>query len=1213
MKPTLALSALLLASGAPAHGQPPLGLEQAARTILEACGRAPADPAGARRALSDFLRADPASPLAELAASEWLDSREHDPDPRGGADELEGLLGIEGLHGLARLLLAEAAAGDAAAAGDLERWRALHPGRNDPARYLALGPLGDFADDQHGVAFPPEIEGIDLRRPLPGASGAVRWRPMTRPWNKADLEPWQGLKHGKGAWYVLFQLRSQESRPAWLLLKPRGSIEAWWNGARVADIHSPSEPIPARLIIPVALAAGWNRLVLKLTEAGATRPSVAFLDELGNPLAGLAEEQDLRLHPLPAGDAPAVEPFLDARALLEREEGPWAGLLLARHLQHLGYSSAGLERARGRGEADLERLPPLWRVLYALRLLESMHLPADYRRNRCRELLEAAAGAPGEAALLAKLQLGELLLEDDKGEDTVRMMQEMLADRPGFYPAERLLHAAYRRLGWEGEEARQTARLRALAPLCPEYPIRQAVRLSALGDLPAAYAALGEALRLDQGDLGLLARARRLAVSCGRLEEAEALLAREAALSPDSEGIQAEAARLAEFRGNARRALELLAELAARNPSDPSWLERAADLRLATGETEEAARLLRRALEADPSQIHLRRRLASLEGRDWGAELAAHRIDIEQALRGFQMRADFEESHSVLVVDHMVIQIFEDGSWINEIHQLRRINDQQGVDDFGNAQPQGDLVRLRAFLPDGTVSEPINVMGSYEIPGLAPGAFIEELYRDFGWDSRRQPWENANFVFSSGDEPFLWSRLIVHLPARRRGEFRWGGGLPAPAVEERGETSVWTFEVKQAGRIVREQNMPFDREVIPWVLYGEDRPLEEAGRELRERLLRRLRGSREIDLQTAQATAGAEGDEAKARAIYEFVQRHVPDRPGSADPTSILLKREGERWFLLAAMLRSAEIPAELGLAHPFSPGTDEDPMPVFQNTATLSDWFQIPLLRILPRNGGAFWVPAGAPRNLPFGTVPAALAGAPALLLRAGAPALERLPEVDLGTRALLEADGSILLGKGKEASGEFRLSFPGQAGWSLKESLLQATSDQRERFVRARLAPLFRGAVLRSFSLEGLDAPAEPLLVRIRLRFPNFLQREGGKPVVPIVLMPANLGELVERPTRTWPFVFRDYSVLRWKVVIDPGSAWRIDAAPASAMVLHPILSWQLCFRREGARLSIERDLALVPGRFSAGEYPRFISLCRSVDEAEGRKIILAPAGGD
>ncbi len=1205
-----AFSLPVLSRRAPCADTP---LETASRLILQAWVRAPLDPAAAQKALADWIRENPSSPLAETAARYLLRCRGVSTDPRLGSGEVLSLLKLQGLHGLAARRLSAAAARDAAARGDLEARKALLPSAEDPAHYLVLGPLGDFAEDLHHEPLPPDKEGIRLDAELQGPFGVVRWRTYTKPWYNRFVNPAARVNHDEGAWYSLLQVESDAARPAWIYFQPSGSCVVRVNGRKVLDLHSRETTMPRRVFIPVRLAQGWNRVLVKTTQADSHEFALSFVDASGNPLQGIREETGKVLHPLPAspgGAAPA--PFRDGLVLLSGEKGPWASLLAGILLAENGFSSRALARIREGRKAWKGKPDPAWSLLAAVRLLNARHLPSDYRRNRARTVLEGLQSDPGAAGVQARLYMANLLVSDDKGEEAVRTLKKVLQRYPRVLPAMNVLYQVYRNLSWKMEQEKTAAEIRKAAPNHPVFLLREASRLEDLGNDARAYEMVKKAWAADKGDTSILSRARRMAVSLGKLEEAAQWLLREKALEPMNPYILSRRADLALDMGKPEKALEAIRKLETLEPDEPSWFEEEGDILLEMGKKKEAIQAYRKSLSLDPSQHKLRRRTALLEGRDWTAELAAYRVDPKKVIQGFKMKPSYSESHSVLVVDHMVIKVHPDGSWIGEVHQIRRINDLQGVDDYGSITPQGEVVTLRSWAPDGTISEPIEVGGEYQIPDLKPGCFIEEVSLDDHSDSLRAPWDISSFAYSSVKEPFLWSRLIVILPEKRRGRFAWGGGLPGPKIEKKGSELIYTFQVKNRPRIVKEAFMPGDRETIPWSLYGEDRPTAESARTLRARLLPLYKPYVEIQEATEKVCKGKKGDLAKAKAIYDFVQAHVHDVRGSNNPVSILLKGEGRRWFLLAAMFHAAGIPMDLGFAHGSAPGTDRDPFPPFQNTETLSTWFQLPALLLEPRDGKPVWFFAGMPRHLPFGMVHPALAGSTAILLREGALSVRFLPQVDMDERAQILVEGTVTLEKRGSATGRFTLTFPGPLGWQLKDLLKKIPESRREMFVRAQLvAPLFRGAFLRDFTVSGLEPPEAVLRLGLTLHYSHYLLREAGRPAAPTGIHPARLAGLVRRPKRIWPFVFRNYSVQRWKVTLDPGKAWEIRDWPESRMKVFRFLFWNLAFTMKDGKLLVERNLVLEPGRIPPSLYPRLITVCRSIDEAEARKVVLAPKG--
>ena len=1186
-------------------------LEAASRLILRSWGEAPLDPGASQKALADWIRENPSSPLAEAAVRFLLRCRGVSPDPRLGADLVSSLLELEGLHGLAGRRLLSAAAADAAARGDLAKRRALLPSGKDPAHYLVLGPLGDFASDQHHSPLQPEKEGIRLDAAVQGVFGPVRWRSYTRPWYELYADPSARVPRDEGAWYALLQVESGNARSAWIYFRPTGSCVVRFNGRKVLDLHAPETVMPRRVFIPVRLEKGWNRVLVKTTETDSPRFALSFVDERGNPLEGLREEEGKVLHPLPGIESgPSPGPFLDGLASLSGEKGPWAALMAGILLSDQGFPSRALARIEEGRKSWKGKPEPLWSLLAAVRLLNARHLPSDYRRNRARTVFESLKDDPGAAGVQAGLFLANLLTADDKGEEAVRTLKGILAGHPRVFPARNILYQVYRSLSWRMEQEREGKALLEAAPKHPAFLLREASRLENLGNPAKAYELIRRACLADQGSASLLSRARRTALSLGRLGEAEQWLDKERALHPEDTSLLARAADLALDRGEPAKALDSIRTLERMEPGEPSWFEKEGDILLGMGKRAEALEAFKKSLALDPSQHDLRKRIALLEGRDWAARLASYRVDSRKVIQNFKMKPAFSESHSVLVVDHMVIQVHPDGSWIAEVHQIRRINDLQGVDDYGSISPQGEVVTLRSWAPDGTISEPISVGGEYQIPGLKPGCFIEEVSREDHAESLRAPWEISSFVYSSFDEPFLWSRLIVILPEKRRGGFAWGGGLPEPKIAKEGEEIVYTFQVKNRPRVIKESFMPGEKEVIPWSLYGEDRPTSESARTLRARLLPLYKPYEEIQKAVRKVCAGKKGDLAKAKAIYDFVQAHVHDVRGSSNPVSILLKGEGRRWFLLAAMFHAAGIPMELGFAHGAPPGADADPFPPFKNSETLSSWFQLPALLLEPRDGKPAWFFAGMPRYLPFGMVHSNLGGSTAILLREGALSVRFLPQVDMEKKAQFLAEGTIRLEPRGSATGRFTLTFPGPLGWQIKDLLKKIPESQRERFVRSQLvAPLFRGAFLRDFSASGLETPEALLRIHLTLHYGHFLLREGGRPAVPTGIFPARLAGLVRRPKRTWPFVFRSYSVQKWKITLDPGKAWVIRDWPESRMKIFRFLFWNLAFTMKDGKLQVERNLVLEPGRIPPSLYPRLITVCRSIDEAEARKVVLSP----
>ena len=110
---------------------------------------------------------------------------------------------------------------------------------------------------------------------------------------------------------------------------------------------------------------------------------------------------------------------------------------------------------------------------------------------------------------------------------------------------------------------------------------------------------------------------------------------------------------------------------------------------------------------------------------------------------------------STLVLDRTTARMLGDGSFVEEIHQVRRINDQTGVagHEQQEAAARADRVlRLRTLRADGSSAVPKRVAGSYSMPGLEPGVFVEALYQLDADGPSGGPVRGPEFYFQGADE-----------------------------------------------------------------------------------------------------------------------------------------------------------------------------------------------------------------------------------------------------------------------------------------------------------------------------------------------------------------------------------------------------------------------------------------------------------------------------
>jgi hypothetical protein len=156
-------------------------------------------------------------------------------------------------------------------AGFVAAWQVAGPFREGDGGYRQM----------HTVAFPPER-----------ADPAVAWRMLEvaghypdQP-QVIDLLPALGGEGCVG--YVRTWVHSDAARDARLEFGTDDGFKAWLNGKLVAEKNVAGAAVPGTDKADVALAAGWNAVMLKITQdTGPAGFCLRITDRAGKPLDGL--------------------------------------------------------------------------------------------------------------------------------------------------------------------------------------------------------------------------------------------------------------------------------------------------------------------------------------------------------------------------------------------------------------------------------------------------------------------------------------------------------------------------------------------------------------------------------------------------------------------------------------------------------------------------------------------------------------------------------------------------------------------------------------------------------------------------------------------------------------------------------------------------------------------------------------------------------------
>ncbi len=1087
--------------------------------------------------------------------------------------------------------------------------------------WAAIGPFGDAFPGNLSVPFAPE-QGLALGAAGIGLDGrTLQWQLVARRSfeSHADLSSLSDLSGG--VQYARAQVRSPRSGPAYLAVRaPRGLV-VWWNGEEVSRRDAEIDPPSLWTPIPVHLRSGWNQLLVKVDAAQGAWVSASLLDERQAPVLALEEEPAL----VERGMAPATEgaarpaPCLttDARlsAILAAAPADAPGVADVRALRGLGRRTSDLQSAAIadlRAAATAEAGRPDLQLALAETLLGARYLPDVEAKNRAREAIDRAlVAAPGFVPAL--LVRADLLARDDRMEDALAVLDEAGTANPLSYLVPRARAGIFRRLRWPAEQARalQEASSRAPAHLGLRLELARDARFE--GDSAREGAELDAAAALDATNRQISERRieRWFLTSQGALAIAEReRFARLWGLPEDRSQI----ASTLEVLGKGPEALAIRRTLCQQRPRDLEARLALARLERRLGHDDEAMASWAKALEIAPGDATVRTWFREVRGSLPEDDFfERHRVDARRAIADYVPSAQDTKAPDALVVDLQVERFLPDGSAEVEVTTVLRVNDPQGVERNGSARFEGEALELRVVHPDGTSDEPVLAGGDYAFSGLAPGDFI--VTRSRALRSAR-PGERplaGRFFFQSLERPYVLSRYVVALPrslGMRVEERNFEG--EREVIESDAEV-VHAFTVRGSERILPEGNAPDPIRFLPWVQVGAGVTHDQLNRFYRARIVRdmevteEIRGAAKEALASLRDGGGAQpggadpGDRAKAAALFAFTNDLLIERSGGSATGSLLLRR-GSALALFGALLQAEGIPFDLAVARRIPAGGDDEPHPAFLDLGR----YHVPLLRVVPREGGdPLWVDLSF-RLQPLGALASAFSGAEALVTGAGGATVEHLPALPDEEWSQGEIVSEIRLTGGKAASARIELTLRNAAAWVNREQLRNVTEDERRAF-GARIAnALLQGIELESFSLPTLDDPAAPLVLRIEGTVRNFLRDGATGLEAPALLQPRPLARaFAGRSKRRLPLRFREPQYARETVTLLSSGAARFGELPPPVEREEPYASYSLRVVRDGGAITIDRVLRIEPCELAADRFSEFLAFCRVVEETDQAKI--------
>ncbi|MEZ6037031.1 MAG: hypothetical protein R3F29_06095 [Planctomycetota bacterium] len=1181
---------------------PVLSAQSDTAAIAEAmvAARAPAsdDPDSMAAALIEAAKAHPRSPVAWLLIEELTDRITEVQD----VERLRALLPSSDdrqMHGLLAQKLAELD-------WYFRRWSdgeveaGSPPGCGYAREGLAVGPFGDDGDHYVGVVLAPELSFPALGERLDGRYAPVTAHVLRAHWQSAFLEPSRDSgKHG--AWFVRLRCAADEDVDGFFELDHEGAAQVFVDGREVLRVERYRRTGLRRQYVGLHLPRGAHEVVVKTCAENVDKFAARWLSADGWPMAAVRW--------LSHDDA---TPAAEAEASPSQAQFVVAGEVLAKAAERDDAAPvvqvAALLAAVRDGHQDLaidlsHRLraaPPQQPVvqLTLAQLLNDVGLPDELVKAEARRLVDAAVAALPEQHLSAVMARVRLLDQQDQREQALKLLAPMPAGPVTF--ARRVEMARKLRFEAEVEPLLQQWAAAMPADIRPRWQLANLRQRASDGR--GELQLWREIVGLRRGAGGAYQQAVRCAIENG--EHAQALEWLEQMFGP-VEGHDA-CVRLnwriylARARGDEAAIDALLGELGAHPDADAAQLVAVAGDLVERGRVDEAARCIERALTLDPDRVDLREWLAQL-GKAPGddAEFAPFRRDGAAIAKAFVAGEREQRASTTVVLDHRIMIVHPDGSVSTEVHELRRINDQAGVEQFGSPQGLGRLedVRLvRTIGADGEFYVPSRIDREYSMQRLQPGAFVEWQFRTHSAAPGPSAFSTGAFYFGSGSEPCAMSELVLVLPRSVRGALR-ARLIGAPQRDEVLDDGrrVLVYRLEDLGDLPEEAFLPSLIEILPTVEYGEDDVPYATLRGHEVGLLQRTHPTAPIREQAAALFAGVDDPRQRAEAAWRFCQEQI-ENGDSQNALDALVRKKGDRYLLAVALMRAGGLDVAALGCEAVREDLTEGRSALFLGT----DAVDMPAAAVLV-DGGPIAMFPDTPRFWPLGRVPAHRAGTTAWLVDGDRLSTFQLPGTDSATRALTVRGRAVVEGKNLVLT--VTAEIGDISGYHLAQQVRDLKENVKKLAARQIAQQVFEGFQVKSAKLLEGDGPT---------RVEAVLQRAAVQPAGDgfLAQLPMAQNKLVQsygdRAERVYPCRFTVDQLDDWEIEFDPGEL-QIARLPAPVAIRGGGMQFELRCRRAEHGIVISRQLRMSPTTIAAADFVPWLDALDAADRAEQATIEL------
>jgi hypothetical protein len=486
----------------------------------------------------------------------------------------------------------------------------------------------------------------------------------------------------------------------------------------------------------------------------------------------------------------------------------------------------------------------------------------------------------------------------------------------------------------------------------------------------------------------------------------------------------------------------------------------------------------------------------------------------------------------------MVTRIQENGSAIDLVHQIFRIQTQQGIEHFADVSVPGRVLTVRVIRPDGTIREPNEVAAQTSLPPLSIGDYVEyELVREHAprWGDAYQ---SEGWTFQNYDEPFDHSEMVFVAPENMPLQFDVRGPVPPPVVSTANGLRTHRFLMTEQRPLIREPNAFPEPAIQPSLRAGVRVTWESMLGSVDDLLADR--DPADPSAARLLATEIHAGPEVPAALRVQRIHRWVLENIEAADgffelaPTMISA-RSGSPVRVLRYLLAAAGIEATIGVARRADGEVPHDlPSSSVYSEAVVHASVE----------GRDLWL-STLGRGTAHDILPPALAGQDVVLLD-GHLTRTRLP-LTQGAPTQQVTDLVVDVQPNGVAFVEAQIVWSGIEAAQLRQALQDVPPAERNRVIAERFVPsIIPGAEAdpARVTMVGLDDWEEPMTIRFAATSNALFMRDESAIRMAPLFQTGLEREFAQLPTRTTSELL---AYVRSELTLTVRGPFRFEAPPS------------------------------------------------------------------